>query len=96
LPLTNLEVHVMSNIPCSCEAVEDALGQTVCRRCRGDWYGCECEPPVRHRDDCDFRTPTYEDVLAENIEASIACSACSWPGGWHMTTCPDHATEATR
>lgn len=33
--------------PCSCMTFEDDLGQTVCKRCHGDFYACEC--PVHTR-----------------------------------------------
>ena len=28
--------------PCSCITTTDRLGQTVCRRCHGDYFACEC------------------------------------------------------
>lgn len=37
--------------PCECMTYQNESGDTVCRRCRGDWYGCDC--PQVHSICCD-------------------------------------------
>lgn len=32
------------DIPCECQAYQDDIGQMVCRKCKGDWYACDCFP----------------------------------------------------
>lgn len=40
--------------PCDCMAFQDPnTGDTVCKRCRGDWYGCDC--PIVHTRKCPER-----------------------------------------
>ena len=65
--------------PCDCMVRQNSSGNTVCRRCNGDWYSCECS--TTHTLSCpefvaeawgtdpdDFVQSYLEDYLVQTYE----------------------------
>lgn len=59
LPITNQHQRKgkVMDIPCECLVREGPNGETVCRKCNGDYYACECS--TRHS----IRCPKHPDYI---------------------------------
>lgn len=59
---------------CACMYKEDHLGQSVCKRCNGDVYGCEC--PYVHSILCRAHPDNECDFCHKGMRSSEAAKLC--------------------
>jgi hypothetical protein len=84
-------MHTITNrpalaYPCLCYVTETVWGETLCSRCRGDWWACEC--PTHHSRHCPHNvpwTPAFAALdLAEAIGARIEATVYEQCVGYYV------------
>lgn len=59
---------------CECMATQNASGDSVCRRCRGDIYACEC--PLEHSIRCRLHPDNECDFCHKGMRSSESTNLC--------------------